>query len=110
MPFELGRTAFVSHRKMGAGDALTVDFPSEIHTHCRRQTFYLDRSGLIVRHDYTAEVAGSWARGCHRWQDYTDCAGFQVAGTRDVRASLFGSPSPFVALHATLNDFAWQPD
>ncbi len=37
-------------------------FPSHFHTHSREQTFYFNEQGLLVRHDYTAEVFGSWAK------------------------------------------------
>jgi hypothetical protein len=37
---------------------ITVTFPAEIHTHSRRQVFYVGDDGLIRRHDYTAEEFG----------------------------------------------------
>ena len=44
---------------------LKVTFPSHIHTHCRQQVFYVDNSGLIRRHDYTAEPFGEYSRAAH---------------------------------------------
>lgn len=44
---------------------IEVQFPPEIHTHSPVQTFYLDDAGRICRHDYVAEVFGSWARAAH---------------------------------------------
>ena len=40
---------------------LEVHFPSDFHTHCVAQTFYVDATGLIRRHDFTAEPVGRWA-------------------------------------------------
>ena len=44
---------------------LHVRFPSCIHTHCRDQVFYVDGRGRIVRHDYTAEPFGAWAKAAN---------------------------------------------
>jgi hypothetical protein len=41
---------------------LEVRFPRKLHTHCERQTFYVDAEGLIRRHDFVAQPVGSWAR------------------------------------------------
>ena len=40
---------------------LEVQFPPDFHTHCAAQTFYVDATGLIRRHDFTAEPVGRWA-------------------------------------------------
>lgn len=37
---------------------LKVTFPSNIHTHSTEQTFYFDASGILRRHDYSADVLG----------------------------------------------------
>jgi hypothetical protein len=41
---------------------LEVRFPPGLHTHCPRQTFYVDGDGLLRRHDFVAEPVGSWAK------------------------------------------------
>jgi hypothetical protein len=41
---------------------LEVQFPPGFHTHCKRQTFYVDDNGLIRRHDFVAEAVGKWAK------------------------------------------------
>ena len=38
---------------------LRVEFPSDIATHCREQTFYFDKRGLLKRHDYSVEISGN---------------------------------------------------
>lgn len=46
-----------------AEDRLEARFPESLPTHSERQTFSIDRAtGLLRRHDYTAEVFGKWAR------------------------------------------------
>lgn len=37
---------------------LQVTFPSHIQTHSAEQTFYFDASGILRRHDYSADVMG----------------------------------------------------
>jgi hypothetical protein len=49
---------------------LDVSFPADIHTHSQRQTYYVDRGGLIRRHDYIAEPVGSWAHAAHYCGDH----------------------------------------
>jgi hypothetical protein len=41
---------------------LEATFPAHVHTHCQKQTFYVDTDGLIRRHDFVAKAVGSWAR------------------------------------------------
>ena len=40
---------------------LDATFPAGFHTHCSQQTFYVDATGLIRRHDFIAEPVGRWA-------------------------------------------------
>jgi hypothetical protein len=35
---------------------LEVEYPPEFDSHCHRETFYIDESGLIRRHDYLPDV------------------------------------------------------
>ncbi len=45
---------------------LKARFPSFIPTHCPEQFFTFDTgTGLLVRHDYTAEVMGNWAKAAN---------------------------------------------
>ena len=45
-----------------SGTRLQVRYPDTIPTHSATQELYFDQSGRLVRHDYTAEVVGSWAK------------------------------------------------
>jgi hypothetical protein len=106
IPFILRDLRFVSlrHARFRGEplEGLTVDFPANFDTHCRRQTFYFDRSGLLRRHDYTADVVGGWARGAHFSDDYEEVDGFSFARRRWVRARFLGLPT----LQAQLGGFA----
>ncbi|HXU64623.1 MAG TPA: hypothetical protein VN962_23145 [Polyangia bacterium] len=82
--------------------ALTVAFAPTVHTHCRVQTFYFDETGLIVRHDYVADIVGAVARGAHFWREVEDVDGFPVARHRRVVLRLGTLPTPLVALDARL--------
>jgi hypothetical protein len=100
LPFTLPEGRLVRHRSGSQGDALTIDLPASLHTHCRRQTFHFDTEGLIQRHDYVADIVGWWARGAHFWRDYTEVGGFPVARTRHVVPRLGRLTLPPTALHA----------
>ena len=65
---------------------LEVSFPPDIHTHSRRQTFYIDPAGLIRRHDYVAHPIGGWARAAHYCTDHRSFAGLVFPTRRRVRA------------------------
>jgi len=62
---------------------LTVTLPADIPTHCALQTFYVDKNGLIRRHDYQAEVAGG-STVAHYLDDYVDIGGFRFPTRREV--------------------------
>jgi len=64
----------VSWREVGP-DLLEATFAPSLPTHCEVQRFHISPTdGLLVQHDYTADVIGSWARAAHqilahdRWQ------------------------------------------
>jgi hypothetical protein len=42
---------------------LQAEFPDSIPSHCKIQKFYFDTiSGLLIRHDYTVDIFGKWAK------------------------------------------------
>jgi hypothetical protein len=108
LPFSLTAARPLGVRRArSAGRVLTgvaVELPPELHTHCRRQTFFFDDEGLLRRHDYVAEIFGWWARGAHRWEDFVDVGGLPVPRRRHVVARLGRLELPMVALHAELGD------
>ena len=98
LPFTLADA--VVRRWNAARRALTVAFPADVHTHCEVQTIYFDESGLIVRHDYVADIVGVWARGAHFWRDVQIVDGFPVATHRRVVARIGATPIPLLSLDA----------
>ena len=105
LPFSLtdGRlvTAAVVRSQGDRLDALEVDLPAGLHTHCPRQTFYFGPTGQIVRHDYHAEIVGWWASGAHFWRRPVSVNGFPIAMERHVTLRLGRTAWPPVALHVT---------
>lgn len=63
---------------------LAVSFPASVQTHSREQIFYIDGSGLIRRHDYTAEPFGGWARAAHYSYEHTSFDGLIIPRRRLV--------------------------
>jgi hypothetical protein len=55
---------------------LAVRYPAGFATHCREQTFYFDRQGLLRRLDYTADVFSDLARGAHLCEAHQTFDGF----------------------------------
>ena len=88
------------HGRDDAGFALKVRFPPSLHTHSPVQTVYFAPDGLIVRHDYVADIVGSVARGAHFWRDYVTVEGIPIARRRTVYVRLGRLPLPIVALDA----------
>lgn len=82
---------------------LIVSFPPDIDTHSPRQTFYVDASGLLRRHDYVPEVVGHWARAAHNCADPVDVDGFVFPTCRWVHPIGPGNRSlPFPTLVSIL--------
>ena len=52
------------------GTRLTIEFANDLPTHCPKQTLWFDAEDRLIRHDYTAEVVGGWARATHLCSDY----------------------------------------
>ena len=86
----------------GAAHALTVRFPPTLHTHSAVQTIHFAIDGLIVRHDYVAEIISTLARGAHLWRDYVEVDGFPIATHRRVLARIGRQALPIIALDARL--------
>ena len=103
LPFLLsypGVSVAISDRQ-ATGTLLRVGYPDGIPTHCATQELYFDRSGRLVRHDYTAEVVGAWAKAAHLCRDYRRFGELWLPTTRRVypRGPL-GRPLPLPTLVA----------
>lgn len=110
MPFSLGEAAFLAIGDVRSrGEDLVrldLEFPAERITHCNRQAIFFSREGLVRRHDYVAEVIGSFARGSHYWDDYELVDGFKFAMRRRVTARVSGTPLPITVLDASFRSFS----
>jgi len=86
---------------------LEAEFPETIPTHCKVQKFYFDTiSGLLVRHDYTVDIFGSWAKVGNVVLEHTSFSG--IAGDlrrkvtpRATKKKLLGFP---VMIDITVHD------
>lgn len=56
---------------------LKVEFPDNIETHNKEQTFYIGSDGLIRRHDYTAEVVAG-GPSAHYLTEYEEFDGIMI--------------------------------
>jgi hypothetical protein len=87
---------------------LEAVFPDGIPTHCQAQRFRFDKdSGLLLQHDYTAEVISSLAKAAHVVLDHSESGGFQYTSHRRVTPRSFtGKPLPFPTLiEIIIHDF-----
>jgi hypothetical protein len=64
------------------------------------QRFWFADDGLLLRHDYVAEVVGGWARGAHFVGEYVEVDGLWVPRARWVHALLGGWVTPIPVLRA----------
>lgn len=103
LPFLLADPAVtvrvVDHRE--SGTHVRVDYPDSIPTHSPTQDLYFDATGRLLRHDYTAEVVGAWAKAAHLCRDYRQFEDLWLPTTRRVypRGPL-GRPLPLPTLVA----------
>ena len=49
----------------GGSQRLDAHFEPGVPTHSAMQSFHLDDNGLLLRHDYTADVIGRWAKAAN---------------------------------------------
>lgn len=59
-------------------------FSPSLPTHSPVQQFHISESGFLLRHDYTAEVVGSWARAAHAVLEHSSWGGVPFASHRRV--------------------------
>lgn len=83
-----------------APDTLEASFPDYLPTHCPRQRFHFDpETGLLRRHDYTAEVFGGWAKAAHVILEHGRSDGIPFPSRRRVTPrGPGGRPLPFPVL------------
>jgi hypothetical protein len=108
LPFTLAQGRLIGVHTSGRGgsrsDVLDVELPAKLHTHSRRQQFHFNPQGLLVRHDYVADIVGFFARGAHYWNQQARFSGFPISLDRHVFVRAGTVPLPVDALHATFVD------
>ncbi|HYQ31042.1 MAG TPA: hypothetical protein VER04_27600 [Polyangiaceae bacterium] len=108
LPFSLFDARLIRAREIGSPhdrlNVLEVELPESLHSHCRRQSFYFDKVGCLVRHDYHAEIVGLLARGAHFWKRQTRFSGLPISLERHVLGRVGSIACPLTALHATFAD------
>jgi hypothetical protein len=84
-----------------------VRFPAGAQVHSRPQRYFFDRSGLLRRNDYVADVVGAWAVGAHLWDDFVTVEGLPLPARRTVFPRLGTTQIPFpTVLAATFENLA----
>jgi hypothetical protein len=67
------------------GSRLHARFTPSVPTHSELQTFYIDPvEGRLLRHDYTAEVFGKWARAANVVLEHGESEGIPYPSRRRV--------------------------
>jgi hypothetical protein len=105
LPFSLAEAEIVEHvHRPGHArpDRLAVRYAPDAHTHCGLERFHFDATGLLVRHDYHAEVLGPGAHGAHFCRDYVEVDGVMIAQRREVYLRMGDWATPLPVLHARL--------
>jgi len=105
LPFSLYDARLIRARELGSRServsVLDVELPADLPTHGRRQSFYFDAAGCLIRHDYHAEIVGFWARGAHFWKQQVAFNGFPISLHRHVVAHWGVNVRAVTALCAT---------
>lgn len=107
LPFILQRLPVRSCRVIDGGlSSVEVDFDGLLDTHSRIQKFWFDPSGLLVRHDYTADILGSVFWGAHHSSSYQFESPCPVAERRAVHLRLGDWSTPLCVLRAKFTTVA----
>ncbi len=85
---------------------VSATFPEDLPTHSRDQVFYLNREGLIIRHDYIASSFGKWARAAHYSSEFIVTKGLVIPTRRVVYPRTEGGQplKSLVLVHLEISD------
>ena len=104
LPFSLADKASVGSGVTRDGDMLLdrldVRHPPGADTHSTKQSYYFAPDGLLVRHDYRADILGPVFTGAHESDDYDESLGVPIALRRTVRARVGRKVLPVTVLEA----------
>ncbi|MBV8103832.1 MAG: hypothetical protein JO223_04260 [Hyphomicrobiales bacterium] len=84
----------------GASPRLAAVFDPSFPTHSARQSFHLDASRRLVRHDYRADVIGAYATAAHFCEESVEVDGLRIYTRRKVYPRL--GPAETVVRFPTL--------
>ena len=98
MPFDLDAARFLRPARAQGWEGFDLEFPADYPTHCRRQSFYFDASGLLRRHDYVTDVISRLARGAHLHEEHAAVDGLLLPMRRRVYARLGRLRTPMLVL------------
>jgi hypothetical protein len=98
----LAQPFLLSHARHLASDgrSVLVEFAPDWPAHCRVQRFWFGDDGLLLRHDYTAEIVSGWARGAHFVEDYVEVDRLCFPRVRRVVGRIGRWATPIVVLRA----------
>ena len=106
LPFALRGLPLVDARRCADGVELWYRHPDGADTHSAVEGFRFDASGLLVRHDYRAEIMGAVFNGAHVSRGYREIGGRPIATQRTVYLKPWHYPVraalPIAVLHARL--------
>ena len=102
IPFLLSSLPIQTRPWKKGGFRVDAIFPKQVHSHCREQSFYFDKSGLLVRHDYTADIIGRLASAAHFTYDYEEMDGLPIARQRRAVARFGELVTPIPVLLASI--------
>ena len=105
LPFSLGKSE-ITELGIHEGDVwkykFDVLYPDLAETHSKKESYFFDASGLLVRHDYTANIINDFATGSHISSEYSEDTIVPIAQKRTVLARLGSYVLPLKVLQAEL--------
>lgn len=101
-PFILPQFELLEWKSKSSSSWFKIRFPESFHTHSQVQKFYFDRSHLLFRHDYHADVAGLIFYGAHFTEGYENHDGLKIACVRKVRPGIGHAVAPIYGIFARL--------
>ncbi|MEM7474691.1 MAG: hypothetical protein AAF483_06840 [Planctomycetota bacterium] len=100
LPFMLAELPIRKYRIGHGLSWVEFEFPNGADTHSRIQRFWFDSSGLLVRHDYRADILGPIFYGAHFSGHYRFDLPIPIAEDRQVAMRLGSWSTSLVALKA----------
>lgn len=88
---------------------LRVRFPAEIATHSAEQTFYFNKDGILVRHDYEVDIQGKNAAARYL-SDHVEVRGILLPSKMRIfprKADNSPAPEPLI-VSVDLSDFQFK--